>query len=209
MRKSTTQTKCACCAQDAIPKLPKAVFTVDGIDILSFSAPRDRGEPVLLNGTFFDANGNIIFEIKNNEWVGPKECWDLEIVANRIVIKSDPDTVALQLNLCPPNSIEIVEMNMGFRNCRIRTETHGVLMERWDDICRHFFVVEAIIDDADSCIYINTKNPETSRYKGYKMSAGSGIELLGTGMVVGKGNSSLGLRGLLVYPVIPIFSLKG
>lgn len=89
------------------------LLQIDGKTVLSLK--KMEGEPPKLSGKFCDHLGNIIFEIKDNEWKGNPEAWDIESVGNTLTIKNQQDSILLQINARPPHivAIEIVNLQYG------------------------------------------------------------------------------------------------
>lgn len=177
----------------------RAIFTIDGEDLLSFTVPEGRIGFPQLNGFFCDDQGCEIFQIRNNEWFGPLDCWDMEIVKNKITIKSGPNKIALELLLHPPNEIEISELDMRLRNCRVAVEDDSLILERRDDGRVFRLGIEADCVGSDSCVYINSTHPKTPVYSQMRMVGGHGIELFDCGIIVGKGNGQARIRRVCAH----------
>lgn len=165
----------------------RAIFTIDGVDLLSFVAPEDGIGLPQLNGIFCDHQGRRIFEVRNNEWFGPLDCWDVKIVGKKITIHTDNKRISLELAVSPPNKIEIVRLDMRLGSTRVAVEDLLILERQYDD--RIFRLgIEADCVGSDSCIYINSKSPRVPVYKELRMTGGRGVELLDCGIVIGKGS---------------------
>lgn len=171
----------------------RAIFTIDSVDLLSFMIPEGGIGFPQLNGIFCDDQGYEIFKIKNNQWFGPLDCWDMKIVANKITIRSNPQKIALELLVQPPNEIEIVSLDMRLGNCRVAVEDL-LILERLDDGRVFRMGVEADCVGSDSCVYINSTNPKTPVYSELRMVGGQGIELFDCGIIVGKGSGQAHIR---------------
>ena len=171
----------------------RAIFTIDEVDLLSITVPEGGIGFPLLNGIFCDDQGQMIFEVVDNEWFGPLDCWDMEIVGNRITIRSDSKKTALELLVWPPNKIEIVCLDMRLDNCRIVVDDL-LILERLTDSGVFRMGVEADCVGSDSCVYIDSKNPKTPVYNELRMVGGQGIELFDCGIIVGKGNGQAHIR---------------
>ncbi|MCL5125303.1 MAG: HNH endonuclease [Deltaproteobacteria bacterium] len=100
------------------------LLQIDGKTVLSMR--KVDGEPPLLSGIFHDHNGNILFEIKDNEWFGKPEAWDIESVGNTLTIKDKQGSILLQINARPPHivAIEIANLRYG-DNALISNEATG------------------------------------------------------------------------------------
>jgi len=178
---------------------PKAVFTIDDVDLLSFAAPEGGVGLPQLNGIFCNDLGEMIFEIKDNEWYGPLDCWDMEIVGKQISIRSSPKKTALTILLNPPNEMQITCLDMRLDNCRVMVVDDLLILERkYND---QFFRLgmEADCFDASSCVYINSKIPEIPVLKKWEAIGGEGIKLFDCGIVFGKEAGQAFVRQIAVW----------
>lgn len=90
----------------------RAIFTVDGVDVLAFDAPEDGIGPPTLSGIFCDENGKELFRIVRNEWLGSLEAWDIEVTGSLITVRTGRRRISLRIRLYPPNRIVIERLNM-------------------------------------------------------------------------------------------------
>ena len=63
------------------------LIRVYGDEILSIAPPEQEGAPFLIDAFLSDRKGNLIFAVKNNEWMTPADNWDVEVVGPRIIIR--------------------------------------------------------------------------------------------------------------------------
>lgn len=102
------------------------LIRINGEYLLSI-APSESGIGLpSLSGLFYDANGNQILAIENNVWSGTLEAWDLTVEANRVVIRTAPGCIALELTINPPNEVWITRLNMFYRGCHIYSDREQV-----------------------------------------------------------------------------------
>ncbi len=100
------------------------LLQIDGKIVLSLK--KVVGEPPQLSGTFCDHNGKVIFEIKENEWIGNSDTWDIESVGNTLTIKDAENSILLQINARPPHIIAIQIANLRYGdNALISNEATG------------------------------------------------------------------------------------
>lgn len=97
----------------------KTIFKVDDTTLLSIEPPEQPGAPYRLSGEFYDDEGNLLFRIIRNEWFGESKNWDIECIGGRIIIRTKPRNVSLQLLSNPPNGIIVEKMNMLYKDARI------------------------------------------------------------------------------------------
>lgn len=86
------------------------LLQIDGKTILSVK--KTHGEPPKLSGIFYDHNESILFEIKENEWIGNPEAWDIESIGNILTIKNEKGSILLQINARPPHILAIQIANL-------------------------------------------------------------------------------------------------
>ena len=100
------------------------LLRIDGKTDLSMKKV-DR-EPPKLSGTFCDQSGATLFEIKENEWIGNPDAWDIESVGNTLTIKDKEDSILLQINARPPHIVAIQIANLRYgENSLISNEATG------------------------------------------------------------------------------------
>jgi len=100
------------------------LLSVDGIDLLSIAQPT-ASEPMKLNAKFFDDNGTLILEIKDNEMLGYTTNWDIEQKGTRTIFRRKKGEIVLQINILPPDVIEIERINMSYGSSRIYTDSNN------------------------------------------------------------------------------------
>ncbi|MFP5500736.1 MAG: HNH endonuclease [Gammaproteobacteria bacterium] len=90
------------------------LIQVCGIDLLSFSPPKDAGGPVLLSGFLADSSGAITLKIVDNEWYAGDENWDVEVSGPKITIRRGLGDIALQIRVQPPHALIVEKIEMVF-----------------------------------------------------------------------------------------------
>ena len=88
-------------------------------EILSIAPPEQEGTPFLINAFLSDRKGNVIFAIKNNEWVTPTSNWDVEVVGPRITIRKKLGDILLCLRSEPPHRLIIERLDMFHKEVKI------------------------------------------------------------------------------------------
>lgn len=88
------------------------LIQIYGVDLLSFSPPKEEGGPVLFSGFLADSSGATTLKIVDNEWFAGDENWDVEVVGPQITIRRGPGDIALQLKVAPPHAIHIDRIDM-------------------------------------------------------------------------------------------------
>lgn len=88
------------------------LIAINGKPIFSVEAPINKHSPILLSGVFCDAVGRESLLIKENEWMVHTGNWDVECEGARIIIRSAPRQISLNLRMCPPEGIVIEKLDM-------------------------------------------------------------------------------------------------
>jgi hypothetical protein len=78
-------------------------------------------EPPKLSGIFEDKTGKVMFEIRENEWIGNQEAWDIESVGNILKIKDQKNSILLQIKAKPPHIVAIQIANLKYGNSSLIT----------------------------------------------------------------------------------------
>lgn len=97
---------------------PKSVLKIYDEELLSV-IPGSKGEIGKVNAKFFDDNENLLFEIKENEWFGPSEYFDLEITGKSFTIRLPNGRIGLKLVLNPPDELEIERLDMRYKDIHL------------------------------------------------------------------------------------------
>jgi len=103
------------------------ILRINGETLLAIEPPEEAGGPYRLSGRFYDSAGKLRFEIARNEWTGDPLSYDIETVGPRLIIRSEPREICLQLCAHPPRGIVIERLKMQFGTTRIqgnRKELH-------------------------------------------------------------------------------------
>ncbi|MBA7534536.1 hypothetical protein ES705_26784 [subsurface metagenome] len=104
------------------------IISIDGESLINIDPPESEGSPHRLSGTFYNDEGKKIFKIKENEWIGPTENWDIEIEGPTLIIRRDHRKISLKLTVEPPKKIKIKRINMVHKGVWIYTNTEGNLI---------------------------------------------------------------------------------
>lgn len=91
----------------------RTLLRVDGVDVLGMQpSRRGSGLPGAISARFTDDSGREIFRIEENQWSGSLDAWDIETRGARIVVRSAPGRIALQLRHEPPGLIVVERADM-------------------------------------------------------------------------------------------------
>jgi hypothetical protein len=103
------------------------IISFEGHPLLSIFPPEDINAPFRLSGEFFDKSENLLLKIENNEWTGNPDNWDVECVGGKIIVRTSPGDIALQLKCTRNAAISIEKINMYYKGSKIigdETELH-------------------------------------------------------------------------------------
>jgi hypothetical protein len=90
-----------------------------GKSLLKIEPPEDRNHPFTISAIFHDASGNEIAVIRENEWQGNVESWDINSEGNKIIIRERIRKISLILRIEPPSKLVIERLNMFYKGFRI------------------------------------------------------------------------------------------
>ena len=105
---------------------PDCVLRVFGQDLLVLRGSEAPGAPYRISGSFFHANGRLMFEVEENCWKGVTGNWDIEMSGPRITIRRGPGDIALVLRTEPRKSLVIERLDMYFKGVRVFADERGV-----------------------------------------------------------------------------------
>jgi hypothetical protein len=95
------------------------LLQVRGEPVLQIGQPETVGGPYLISGRFYDSDGNLLFSIDRNEWIGEPSSWDIECVGPRITVRRDHRAIALQLRAVPPHGILVERANVLYEGAEL------------------------------------------------------------------------------------------
>lgn len=102
------------------------IFEVFGEPILQIEPPEKPNTPYLITGVFCDEEGNELFRIVKNEWIGSTSNWDITFSGGKVTIRIKLRDIALQLQYKPPSEIIITKINMYYKGARIFGDQNGL-----------------------------------------------------------------------------------
>lgn len=175
---------------------PQVIFQIDGSDLLAISQPFDGVGFPSLSGIFCNDNGEEIFQIVENEWKGPLNCWDLEITGPVITVRAAKRSIVLQLIVEPPDTVRVVALDMRLGSCRVRIDGQWLILERSNGPQVFHLGVIAACHHAAACVVIDSRGPHAPSYRALRMIGGEGIYIDDTGVRVGSGNAKSLIQGV-------------
>ncbi len=175
------------------------LIVLDDVVVLAIEPPEEGSCFPVLSGFFTDEDGNELFRIHKNEWKGSANAWDTEIVGNEIKIRTSKDKIALHLRVHPPESIEVVALNM------LIGQSHIILTE--DELKvgritpdREYYIGIGCLEcvGADIGVSVDCKNIPNPICTGLSITGGVGLNLNGTGVKIAVGSGGLSIRDIRI-----------
>lgn len=180
-------------------KYAKEIIKFGDKIILAINPPEDEYSFPSISGIFTDKNGKEIFSIKNNEWKGPTEYWDVEFKGNELTIRSAARQIALKLKVNPPNEIEIITLDIKIDNCHLSCKNGSFSLGRITESSEYYLGIEYLESYGSTTgILIKPEQFKAPKLTNLKIVGGEGIELVGTGIIVAKGSGKVVMRGLTI-----------
>ncbi|HVG01277.1 MAG TPA: hypothetical protein VM842_00220 [Nitrospira sp.] len=80
---------------------------VGGVAVIEFLVPEADSHIARINAVITNDDGSNLLRIVENEWIVESGVWDYEWVGQRMTIRDNSGTVALQITIHPPKFISI------------------------------------------------------------------------------------------------------
>ena len=164
----------------------QSLISINGESILSVLPPLDGEAFPCLSGTFYDKEGIESFRISSNVWEGPSDCWDIEVIGQRISIKTKGNETALELELLPPDGIRVLQLSMYKDNCHLVTNGDELLIGQIHSdgqVCVGLSDFQCL--GSSSAISVDSRRDTRPSLAGMRIIGGEGIFLDETGIIVG------------------------
>jgi hypothetical protein len=180
-------------------KYSKCLILLDNVVVLSIEPPEDESSFPTLSGFFADDDGNKLFVIDKNEWQGSNIAWDTEIKGNEIIIRTSKAKIALHLIVHPPESIEVVALDMRIGQSHILLSKDELRVGRITPDAEYYIGIGKLeCLGADIGVLVDSKNTPNPQYMGFNITGGEGIDLKGTGIKLAVGSSSMRIGNLCI-----------
>lgn len=108
-------------------QVPTTIVRYHGIDIISVR-PGNGIRPAEITATFTDESGNETLRLRQNEWIGALDAWDIEIEGRKLVVRRAARQIALEMQIDAPGRLTInrLDMRFGDSHLLISDKTHAV-----------------------------------------------------------------------------------
>ena len=177
----------------------KCLILLDGVVVLAIEPPEEDSYFPVLSGCFSDSHGNELFRIGRNEWQGTVDAWDAEIKGNEILIRTSSDETALYLRVTPPETIEVVELNMRIGQCHLVLKEDALAVGRIKPDAEYYIGIESLeCLGADIGVCVDSENTPCPQFTGFSIIGGEGINLQGTGIKLAVGSASMSIKGIRI-----------
>jgi len=166
-----------------------SIINVDGTDLLSFKRSSGNKSSFQINAKFFDDEGYELFRIKNNEWIGNSQFWDVDIVGTSLKIRRKKGEVLFSVNKdLSLNKLNITHLNMWAPPFHIKTEKKQLLVGQYDLTNKSYvyYGIHGEFSYGNCGLYLDSKKyPFLSA--GSWEAYGGDTHITGTGIHVGRG----------------------
>ena len=178
----------------------QCLLRINGEDVLTITPPKEGAAFPTLNGIFCDRAGREIFRITDNVWEGPVEAWDVQISGNRLTIKADEKRPALVLEVHPPNTVRVIQLDMYKDNCHIVCDEKQTLIGQIHGLTTTYIGLSNFVcRGGQAGILVDSRSGVPPRLTGIRMVGGKGILLDGTGIKVGVGAGGMLIAQMQVW----------
>jgi hypothetical protein len=104
----------------------RCLLRIHGEELLSILPPEFEHGPFRLSAKMANAQGEVVFEIHENEWRIRSDNWDAEQRGPRLIIRNGPRDIALSVRSEPPTRLVVERLNMRWRDAKIKKGAKGV-----------------------------------------------------------------------------------
>jgi hypothetical protein len=169
-----------------------SIINIDGIDFLSFKRSSDKGHSFQINAKFFDNTGCELFRIKNNEWIGNNQFWDVDIVGTSLIIRRKKGEILFSVEKdLMINKLNITRLNMWALPFHIKTDKGHLLVGQHDLINKRYvyYGINAELSYGKCGLYLDSKTNSFLSVGPLKFYGGDS-HISGTGIHIGRGGGT-------------------
>jgi hypothetical protein len=179
---------------------PQTVFRVDGEDLIAIRLAKDGAAFPTLSGVFYDNTGLELLRIEDNIWHGQNNAFDIQVIGQSIILRTEKNKTALHLRLDPPHRVSIVEIDMYKGRSHLLIRNDEMLVGHLNEShysyigLGNFHCIGALVG-----INVRTDGSTENRPTGIRMVGGEGVILDGTGITIGQGATQMCIQTLKVW----------
>jgi len=116
-----------------------------GQDLIK-TVPGAVGEWGSINAVFTDDQGEVILQLNENEWIGTRNAWDIEIEGKRLTVRRAPRVISLQLRVDPPGRVVVERLDMRVGDSHVLANERTYVVGRYvGDTDVHWVHATAVI----------------------------------------------------------------
>lgn len=93
------------------PPTLRTLVRYHGTDVVTVM-PGSHGSPGRISAIFTDDDGHPILELRENEWVGQTQGWDIEVIGKRLTVRKSSGETALVLRMDFPGTLVLERLDM-------------------------------------------------------------------------------------------------
>lgn len=175
------------------------LIRVNGRDLLTVTPPANGSAFPTVNGVFCDREGRQSLQITDNVCEGPTDAWDIRVVGRQVTIKSGEDRTALVLDVDPPDTVTIAQLDMYLDNCHVICNDDALFVGQVHG-GRYTYIGLGRIACKGVQIAVDVNSligPPV--LQGLRIAGDEGVIIEGTGIRVGVGAQCMNVRDLRVW----------
>lgn len=178
----------------------QSIINLDGKDVLSYSLDK-VSKRFVVSGEFYDREGNEIFRIERNEWIGPTDVWDVEQKGRTLTIKKSAKKIIFSATKDNENELLIInELDMFFFPFHLKISSDKLLVGQYSQSKEDcvYFEVEGDFIGGDCAIYLDSGRSKEPQIGQLQIKGGEGAWIEGTGIYFGFGVQKASIRNIKV-----------
>jgi hypothetical protein len=169
-----------------------SIINIDGSDLLSFKKCSDNDRGFQINARLFDNTGCELFRIKENEWIGNSQLWDVDFVGTALTIRRKKGEILFSVEKdLKINELNITRLDMWATPFHIKTDKGHLLVGQHDLTNKSYiyYGIRAKLSGGKCGLYLNSKeSPRLSA--GSLRFCGGDSHISGTGIHIGRGGGT-------------------
>lgn len=177
---------------------PKKIIELDNQTILALNPSHDNNGLPSLSGIFSDRDGKELISIKDNEWQGSIEHWDLVTQGRIITIRHSQGHIALKIELIPPSKIVVHTLDIEINGCHMYCHNGIFKIGKKTKNEEIYIEIDSLIAQHPD-VGISVANEITPLdFRGMRVTGGEGFFLDGTGISLAQRSGQMWLKGFTI-----------
>lgn len=175
----------------------ETIIKINGDSVLSYS-PRSSDPPYVVNARFRDEKGGELFQVVDNEWIGPVDVYDVEQVGARLSISRVADyPVFIGEKDIGTNSMRLIALDMVVPPFHVFVTKDALAVGRLNDANTFgLYLVMALwrISGGHTAISLDSLSASTFANATMRLGTGElGTTIGGSGITIGAGAETVAL----------------